>query len=406
MIESSIKAGDTIRISDLPGTVEKLEGVFIPFGVASAILGKWFVIASINSQGDPSVYFESELWAIPVDAIDQVKPYAPPHSNFPPLPLVDGCLFFDNSTLEKLTTCMRSVEYYKLRNRVKADSKPSLRFGSAIHEALQERYSNPDYIPGVSEEMVFAKLRGVFETQPCEDEGWRNKDTGITTLKNYLKQDDDGGFETLHHPVTGQPLVELPFAVPIASYPHPTEPGKKIILVWMGKIDRAVKQVSSGQVFVWDHKTTSMLGPSFMDAQAVSDQFLGYMFGLEQTIGIRPQGYIINAICTRAPSKTGKQNEFQRQTFYKPWEVVDEWRTNTIHLLQRFFDSYARGYFPKETSWCLGKFGKCPYYDVCEMPPQNRLEILSSNMYADNIWTPLKDVDLKALTAKINEEAK
>lgn len=317
------------------------------------------------------------------------------------LPLINDCLFFDNSTLEKLQTCMRSVEYYKIHNKIREGSRAALRYGGGIHAALEARYKDPDYIPGVNDSMCYEALEKYFNENPCEDEGWRNLDTAATALSKFLQQEDLTTYRPLYH--NGKPLVEMSFAAPLALFPHPDNPGKKITLVWMGKIDRVVEDVSSNP-FILDHKTTTILGSTFFDQLNMSDQFPGYMWALKETTGIEAKGYIINVICSRMPTKTGKQFEFTQQPFYKPWSSVNEWRFNTIHLLQRFFDSYARGYFPRETAWCVSKYGKCPYYDVCELPPENRMMVLNSaTLYSDNLWSPLSGPEIEKASEKFKD---
>lgn len=62
-------------------------------------------------------------------------------SNLPPLPLIDGCLFIDNSHwVEPMMTCNRLHEYESLWQRVSSAEKSALNFGTAQHMAREYRY--------------------------------------------------------------------------------------------------------------------------------------------------------------------------------------------------------------------------------------------------------------------------
>ena len=49
----------------------------------------------------------------------------------------------------------------------------------------------------------------------------------------------------------------------------------------------------------------------------------------------------------------------------------------------------SRNEMPMKTKMCTF-FGKCAYYDVCYLPPEQRQTLLESNLFEENHWTPLK----------------
>lgn len=133
----------------------------------------------------------------------------------------------------------------------------------------------------------------------------------------------------------------------------------------------------------------------------------GNCWAFEQLTGKKVHGYAINAIRTLMPTQAtlnGKPNRkgeiktleafwdesLQREWFYLSEGELDEWKNNTIDLIEEFFWHYSRGYMPMKTAWCVGKFGQCPYLDVCSLhPASDRKFMLESGNFQDNVWSPL-----------------
>lgn len=311
------------------------------------------------------------------------------HPELPPLAdvLTNGdTLLIDNTNLEEMTTCGRRFEYSKIRSRRAVAEKPALRYGSVIHLALEDRYKNPDFIASLDEPKQVEHMVNFMATNPCPDEEWRNVNSAVEAIRKFNRQPDSNETMTLPN---GKPAVELPFAHLLGKFRNPLGSPEWINVVYTGRIDRWVKR--GEMTFTLDHKTTSQLGPGFNEQQKMNSQHLGYMWALWKSLGVKCNGYIINAICTRKPTKTGNQHELAEYTYYKSWDLVDEWYDNMIHLIHRILFHYAHGYFPMETVWCVWKYGRCPFLDVCELPPKDRLLMLNSNLYKENKWSPLNE---------------
>lgn len=318
-----------------------------------------------------------------------------------PLPLIDGAFFIDNSSLELLTTCPRSMEYSRLFRRVSAGIKPSLNFGSAVHLALEWRYRNcKNECPDALEESEQGRLLSQFflENPPPEDE-FRNLNWAVEIVKHYNQVYQVEPFNVLVDD-EGKPMVEMPFALKLFDYKvnvkgsHYDET-QVIPVYYSGRIDLPV--MWDNLLTVIDHKTTSVLGDYFFKDQRVSPQQFGYVWAFEQITGMKVAQFCINAIRTReAPQKPkGGMDAWWLENFQRHKEFVmphhlDEWKNNTIALVEEFFWHYERSFFPQKKKWCCGKFGLCPYYEVCDLPPSQRSLMLESAMFADNNWSPLK----------------
>jgi hypothetical protein len=357
----------------------------------------------------------------------------------PLLPLIDGCLFVDNSMLELLTTCPRALEYNQLHKRVAANEKPSLNFGSAVHLALEYRYQKYQsrLLDDQYNQDVAHLLSDFFDEHPCPLDDFRNLNWAIEVVKQYNATYAAESFELLqydesqkcsHCEGTGDnrpdgslgrspsclwcsgtgklsTMVEMSFALPLFDYKtgvfgFQNDLPASIPVLYSGRID--LPHISDNHLWVMDHKTTSILGPSFFDKMRMSAQQKGYAWAFEQLTGRKVEGYVINAIRTKEPpiyvqsgqtSKYGKKQtvsqwwseSLARERYYlKPGEL-DEWRLNAIALIEEFFWHYSREYMPMKTAWC-NQFGRCPYFDVCSSAKADRGVMLQSGLFMDNLW--------------------
>ncbi len=318
----------------------------------------------------------------------------------PPLPLENGALLIDNSFLELLQTCPRALEYNRLRKRELAATRPSLNFGTCGHLVWEHRYrtlGNAAPTPQLEEEcgQIVSKY---FAENPFPEDDFRTVNWAIELfVKRYNQRYALEPFQLLQTE-DGQSVVELPFMVKLFDARGSITPSSLIPVYYTGKIDLPVSWDDS--IMVGDHKTTSMMGDSFWDDLRVSPQLLGYCWGFWQTTGIRPAGFFVNAVRTRPQPMKPKggldawwEENYQRSKEFVSVGQLDEWKANTIALVEEFLWHHSRSYFPMKKKWCSGKYGKCQYYSVCNgLPITQREEMLMSQLYMHNAWSPLRKV--------------
>lgn len=324
----------------------------------------------------------------------QRKPLLIPHPDEPDV----YSLQIDNSSLEVFTTCPRSAEYKLVQSRTSPTRSP-LVYGGAIHAGLEAHYRNEP------EENVYRAVIDHFDKEKFISLDWRTPDRAIDTLQRYRKRYLVDEF----NPAPEE--IEIPFSLPLTSFelddflaygpelltnlPAPSrfEAGldslyvKRIDVYWTGKIDILTR--SQGELTLIDHKTTSMVGPTFWKDFELSSQFIGYVWAGQQIKGESITSAWVNAIIGRAPTKTGVGTDFERNRFRYTAEQVQEWEDETKMIVGDFIANLCRGKFPKHTKWCVGKYGVCAYHDVCSLPSKARQSALSSDIYANNTWSPL-----------------
>ena len=133
-----------------------------------------------------------------------------------------------------------------------------------------------------------------------------------------------------------------------------------------------------------------MMGPTYFREFDISSQFRGYGWAMRE-LGYPADGVIVNALGIRAPTKTGKQYDFQRHTVSITTEELDEWYRDTCYIISDILSMFLRNYFPRHTKWCVGKYGTCQFFNVCTLSADQRPLMLSTGDYKQVTWDPLAD---------------
>lgn len=323
-------------------------------------------------------------------------------TSLPPLPLIDGCLFVDNSGwIENLSTCPRKLEYSQLHRRILGADQPALNFGSAIHLALEYRYVTYKNQP-VDEpyyEVVSEMFRDFFSQHPTPESDWRDLNWAMKVIRRYNERytieefnllkydqpvkcqfcDGDGSVAGVHPETLQQMLrpcpwcsgtghrelmVEMPFVLPLFDWTgwfdshamidihakvnilDTDEDGDykvSIPVFYTGRIDLPVSV--SSNTFILDHKTTGMMGQTFFDKMRMSAQQRGYCWAFEQLTGKKVSGYVANAIRTKEPPQyvTGDPMAGKPKKYANPetwW--TESFQRETYYLKSTDLDEWKR----------------------------------------------------------------
>ena len=331
-----------------------------------------------------------------------------------PLPLLDGnTLLCDNSSMEKFTTCPRSAQYTLCRKLRTAGERSALKFGGITHKVLEARYRIQmpmlEQTPSIEASMLAVAEKEFAEYTPPEDD-FRTFDTMSKLIVAYGLKYRYEDFTIVTFP-DGTPFIEVPFMVPLGTInvsgplliqrlvrspdgtihkkgiPEYVTDLATINLVWTGRID-LVYTTPTGGLYLMDHKTSSIA--TNMAEFEISHQFYGYCHAVESLLGREVTGTVINRIVCRKPTRTGEAFTFERKLIPIQRGLVTEWRMDVLHIIADFIQMVQRGYLPKHTSWCVGKFGTCEFHKVCTLDTDEQREVmLGSGEYEENTWSPL-----------------
>jgi hypothetical protein len=313
----------------------------------------------------------------------------------------DGCFFVDNSKIELITTCPWAAYAAIILRRRPAEESAALRFGGFIHKAVEYRNICIALGKPFVEDEQLKLLSKLFTENPLENEGWRNFDSAVKAIRGYnaFYPPEQEDFKIAKN-AKGEPFVEQPFAVDTGE----TIRGWRII--YTGRIDVKIER-ADGSTYDWDIKTSSVLGDTTWADWAVSEQFKGYCWADWKCTGQEPTGYYIDAIGARESianavfnpvtgevQPLGKSKavplELVRQPFFTkvPEGQLQEWYENMLLQVDVFLYYMESNTFPRHHKHCVGKYGKCQFYNVCSLP-EKREEALQGTAFKDNTWSPL-----------------
>ncbi len=310
-----------------------------------------------------------------------------------PPPLRDGVLYIDNSSMELFSTCRRQMYYNQIRRIELNKEKIALNFGSAFHHVLEHLYKTyGTAYRGQTQNAEIINLAykgnfydsGTIQVLQTPEDDYRTIPYLVQGVSKYLSDYPAEPF-TLATMPSGQPGVEVPFAFPLGTIT--SRIFGTIPIVWTGRLDLVYRL--DGRLGLLDHKTTSMMGPQFFAEFDIAHQFYGYAAALEYILGETVHEVMINGLGCRKPTRTGVQFEFNRHIIPINRDLLDEWHTDSLALVANYIQNCEEGYFPKQTKWCIGKYGSCQYRGLCTLPPSSRESAINTSEFRTVTWDPL-----------------
>jgi len=339
----------------------------------------------------------------------------------PSCPLV---LTMDWSSLESLLACNKSAEYKLVHSRT-THTKSALIFGAAFHSALECFYKRTpaDTIESITQLGGRAIQAEYALHPPGAIDDYRTADFCFATYCQYVAQYFNESITPYIH--EGKPLVEFTFVMPVGMTTVPANlfdkwgigkltndatrekrvlydlkvltlenplPDSTTIpcrIEWSGIIDALMLMGDGETLRVCDHKTSSIKTNALFDSYNVSMQPIGYVTAMRAAFPeLNIKGFYLNSVICRAPTKTGTSYESYRRPYDYTTEQCDEWKSDLLALIGELIHNLTSKNFPKKTNWCAGKYGACPYLDVCSAPASQRAMILGTGLYSDNTWKP------------------
>ena len=249
----------------------------------------------------------------------------------------------DNFALTNFQTCPAKYELRIRQGWTTRRRSSALGFGGAFHEGLAVWYKTGELAPALT-----AIAQKWDDTSSAED--YRTKEKCITVMIEYAKRYPSENF-TIVGKDAGSPMIEVPFVLDTGMA---TDDGESIEYggIFDGLID------FNGQLHVFEHKSTSMLGGYYFDQFKPNNQVTGYIWAAEQLSGRRVHGALINAIGIYKAGAT----KFERSlTARNPQDLI-EWKENVRIVCNQIKRAEREG-FSMSTGACT-LYGKCEYHSV------------------------------------------
>ncbi len=137
----------------------------------------------------------------------------------------------------------------------------------------------------------------------------------------------------------------------------------------------------NGNIYVFEHKTTTQLGKTFFRQFRPNNQITGYIWGAQKMTGHRVAGAIINAVGMYKASPT----KFERQVTNRTDEEIAEWLISVRNTAQMIRNCSVEESWPRFTGSCT-MYGLCEFHSVCVLPGAKEREKLLEQDYQIDKW--------------------
>lgn len=267
-----------------------------------------------------------------------------------------------NHSLGIILSCQRAGYLYKVRRRVRAtEVKPGADAGAALHDAMARYRKGATMAEACVELATFVN-----------GEDYRTGPYLVDAMRAYERHwgDDRATFKAV--------AVELPFTIQLADW-----------LTYEGRID-LVYEHPDGRLVVRDLKSGKQFGNTDLDRFARNPGTIGYILAASRMLGRPCVTTELDSLTMRAPlvkerADSKPRFEMHRAQFTFDNERIEEWRVNVLRNVTAFLRAVDTDTVTMNENSCVTNFGKCPYYDCCELPISQRDTLLNSDMYRDYV---------------------
>lgn len=241
----------------------------------------------------------------------------------------------------------------------------------AARRAFYEQSREPSDAVGIGLGALVAKY-GNFECPPDSAKSLERTSGALEFyFENYPLGADGATPISLHSGKTG---IEFSFAQPLPiNHPVTGEP-----ILYTGRADMLAE--AFGGRYIYDEKTTSSLGASWIRQWDLRSQFTGYCWAARE-YGIEPTG-----VCVRGVSILKTKYETQQVLTYRSDYEIDRWVEQSCRDIERMIGCWKEGYWDWNLDHACTEYGGCAFREICKSPdPESWLP----TYFAKRVWNPL-----------------
>lgn len=312
----------------------------------------------------------------------------------------------DYSAISNFMVCPRKMENNAIRHREAQRDPTALTFGQCFHKLEEKRM-----LVGWSDELDKAQAEHIashFMQYPSPAEDHRTAGMMHNVLSGYKSRYKNDGLDKHVVMFEDRPFVERPFKIPLMTVEINTGiPYKKSLLtetcsenrdegfpvrnlhiIYVGKIDSLF--IDEARLYwVRDIKTSSRGGKEFSEAFRLSLQTRGYAWAAQKILDKPVAGLMLDGVIVRPPTKTGKNLEYNRMSYFYSPDLIDEWEDDMKGHCTAFVSCLVRGFFPQTSLSFKSPCPSCDYFENCSLPRKQRVTDLASEIYRDVTWNPM-----------------
>lgn len=274
-----------------------------------------------------------------------------------------GLEVLDNTTLENFLTCARKGYFRHVRHLASPSPHPALTFGQAVHKAIEVRWETEGDV-----EEAIASFHAHLLESAYEPDKLRTAEKGEAILRYYFKAEPyPPNFE-----VVG---VEEGFRCNLGEVN-----GRSIL--YMGLIDLVYRWPNYG-LLARDYKTHSYMPPM----PRPNRQLTGYTYALVDYYG-ESEVFGAEIFGLKVPRGNGAHECGAQKAQYSATER-EEWRLETLKLVEQIDLCFEAGVWPMNTSSCKKWNTLCPYYRLCSQRVALGDVYIGEDDYVVEPWVPL-----------------
>lgn len=277
----------------------------------------------------------------------------------------------NSSSLDLIQTCGRKAMFAIEHGYRKEDEeRDALVFGSATHKALEVFYSVP---VEKRDDNVFVNMVAAFRkngaTLPADGDA-RSLSNGEKILEKYWETYRNDEWVTYED--QKGPFVERQLSKTISTMT--VGPKQETVHIQLfGTLDLMLRNTSTGEIVVADHKTTKTLGQEFFNKAKPNHQFTAYLWLARSLLEVTPERFMVNGIQV-AKTKADMIRNFTS----RDQGDFEEFTEQLEFSVNEYLHGVNYGHWRMGPLSACTLYGGCQYREACAAPRAQRDFILQS----------------------------
>lgn len=252
-------------------------------------------------------------------------------------------------------------------------------FAKGLEVIRREYYQNGKSVQDAYQQGAMAAMMEYGDHETPEHKKTKSVERVVEGLADYLAQpkyDLKSGHIQPHFVGNHEPCVEFTFTVPLPIlHPETREP-----ILYAGRFD--MLGVRNDQLVVVDEKTTSQLGPTWVNKWNLRGQFTGYIWACQQ------YGYSVLGAIVRGISFLSKGFGHAEAIQMRAQWQIDQWYEQLLADVKRMVWCWENNWFDQALDEACAGFSGCPFQPLCtSSTPESWV-----SKYGIRDWDPLKKV--------------
>jgi RecB family exonuclease len=249
-------------------------------------------------------------------------------------------------------------------------------WGTCWHKVMEDYWKTRIVQPEIAMGVALASLNTHYPEaiRPDTDKHGRSKERMIKMLFDYIEKIADE-IDDIYETIRFEQFFDVFH--------------EELGIRWCGRMDKWRRKRKTGELVIWDYKTTSAMGQTYFEQHEYGFQFPGYVWAANQISTSPVREAVIEVLYTLKAS-----HQFYRRSFPYNTTALAEW-TKNVKLILDQINYMIEHHLYEPQAWIQNRnhctrWGMCTFTDIHFIPPEGdvRLRILEEDFTEDR-WDPL-----------------